>query len=300
MKNFKLRPILVFLVAAISLVSCNDVEPIDPAIINNPSNPTNPTGGNFKVSIDGVNYIATQTTVYISGSTIQIGATRAQGDSFGILLNGTTVGTYQAHENIIAYSPAGSEYGYWGINPAEPDAITGTVKITNINLVAKTISGTFSYTGYWSDADATGIPPKSFTNGVFTNLPYVTENPTDDTFFAKVNGVDFDQNDLLVFTIGAGTDEFIAIGAANIQGAEMTVAVRSSIGLGTHPITGSDLDNAQLSYAAPGDASQTRAMAGSVTVQEKTDTTIKGVFSGAVTIAGTTYVITAGSFDVEY
>lgn len=306
MKNSKLTSLLVFMIAAMSFVSCNDVEPIDPTIVLNPSdptnptNPTNPTGGNFKVDIDGLTYTASATAVFISGGSIQIAAERAQGDTFGVLLDGTTAGTYQAHENLIAYSPAGSEYGYWGVNPNTPDAQTGSIIITNIDTVNKKISGTFSYIGYWSDLDATGIAPKSFTNGVFTNLPYVTESPSNDTFLAKVNGVDFNQNDLLAMTIGAGTDEFIAIGASNAAGDEMTVAVRSTVGLGTHPITGNSLDNAQLSYGPAGSTGQTSAASGSVTIQEKSDTHIKGIFSGAVTVDGTTYNITAGSFDVEY
>jgi len=301
MKNLKLFPVLIFIMAAF-MGSCSDVEPIDPAIVLNPptTNPQPSTPGTFKVEIDGTNFSTSVTTVYITGGSIQISALRPQGDSFGIMLSGNMPGTYQAHENLIAYNPAGSEYGYWGVNPASPNSPTGSITITNIDTAAKRISGTFSYTGYWSDDAAVGIPPKSFTNGVFTNLPYVTDSPSGDIFLAKVNGTDFNQNDLLVLTMGAGADEFIGIGASNAADQEITVGIRSSVGPGTYAITGSSTDDAQINFALSSSDFATGATSGSVTVQQKTATRIKGVFSGTVVIDGTTYAITQGSFDVEY
>ena len=299
----KFAPLFLMLVTLFTLGACNDVEPIDPAINLNPSNPPGPTPNNpgvFKVDIDGQTYTASATTVFITGGSIQISAVRAQGDSFGILLSGNTAATYQAHENLIAYNPAGSEYGYWGVNPDNPNSSTGTITVTNIDTANKRISGTFSYTGYWSDDLATGFAPKSFTNGVFTNLPYVTDSPSGDSFLAKINGVDFNQNDLLALTIGAGNDEFIAIAASNALGNELTVGIRSSMGPGTYAITGLSTDDAQINLALTPNDFATGATSGSVTVQQKTATRIKGVFSGVVVIDGANYSITQGSFDVEY
>jgi hypothetical protein len=306
MKNLKFISAIIVLFTAFNISSCtSDVEPIDPAIVINPNpepNPNpNPTPGVFKVDIDGATYTAATTIVYITGGSIQLSAIRANGDSFGMLLSGTTAGTYAANDNVVAFTPSGSEYGYWGYNPDDDTADTGSVIITSIDTVNHTITGTFSFTGYWSDDTVTNIPPKQFTNGIFTNLPYVSNSPTGDMFVAKVNGTDFNQNDLLAITTDFGGTEFISIGAANAADNSLTVSVKSSLGPGTYSITGNvATDPVQISYALSSDDFGTIANAGTVTITEKTATRVKGTFSGVVVINAVTYNITAGSFDVEY
>jgi hypothetical protein len=301
MKKINFLVAIILLFVAPNFISCtSDVEPIDPAIIIPTDPDPNPSSGVFKVNIDGATYTAATTMVYMTGGAIQITAMNAQGNNFGILLDGTTVGSYPANDNLIAYTQAGSEYGWWGYHPSDDTANTGSVVITSIDTANHKISGTFSYTGYWSDDSATNIPAKQFTNGVFTDLPYVTNSPTNDTFFAKVNGVDFNQNDLLVVIAGSG-EEFIAIGAANAADNNLSVNVKSNIGPGTYPITGSlATDSVQINYALTSDDFGEYATSGQVVITEKTATRIKGTFNGTVVIEGVTYAISTGSFDVEY
>jgi len=299
-----LKPISIFLALAFSAltVSCSDdIEPLGQGVvIPTPGEGGNTTGGVFKVDIDGSHYEATTTQVFISGGSIQIAAMRTQGDSFGFLLSGTGQATYPANTNIVAYTPAGEEFGYWAVNPDDDTAETGSVTITNIDVTHHTISGTFSFTGYWSDDTNPSPPlPKHFTNGTFTNLPYVTSSPTGDSFLAKVNGADFNQIDLLATETTVGADTFLSIGAQNANLDEMTVSVKSTLGAGTYTITGNlATDPVQISYT--NDSGDGMASAGTVTITEKTATRIKGTFSGTVVIGATTYQITAGSFDVAY
>jgi hypothetical protein len=302
MKKLNFFVAIVLLFAAPNFISCSsDVEPIDPAIIIPTDPEPNPDAGVFKVDIDGQTYTAATTMVYMTGGAIQISATRAQGDNFGILLGGTIAGNYPANDNLIAYTPPGSEYGWWSFHPTDDTANTGSLVITSIDTENHRISGTFSYTGYWSDDTVTNIPVKQFTNGVFTDLPYVSSSPTNDVFLAKVNGVDFNQNDLLVATVEINGQEFIAIGATNAADNSLSVNVKSSVGVGTYPITGSlATDSVQINYALNVDDSGVYATSGQVVVTEKTATRIKGTFTGSVVIEGATYAISAGSFDVEY
>lgn len=306
MKNLKIFSAVLILIVGFNLSSCtSDNEPIDPTIVitPDPDPDPNPEAGVFKVDIDGTTYTAAQTMVYITGGSIQLSAIRAQGDAFGILLQGNTAGTYQTNENLISYTPAGSEYGYMGYNPDDMNASTGSIVVTAIDNVNHTMSGTFSYTGYWSDdTDNTPPAPKHFTNGVFTNLPYVTMSPTNDTFVAKVNGVDFNQNDLLAITTQISGTEIISIGANNAAGKNITVSVKSSLGTGTYNITAAGLatDGVQIEYAVNDTDFGTPATAGSVIITSKTATRIKGTFIGTVTINSVVYQITNGSFDVEY
>lgn len=304
MKNLKFLSAILVLFTAVSFTSCEtDLEPVDPAVvIPGPTDPTDPTTpGVFKCDIDGVNYTATTTSVYFTGQAIQIGAIRAQGDGFAFLLDGISTGTYNSPDNLLTYNVPTSEYGYWAMNPDNLDQNVGSITITSINTANHTVSGTFAFTGYWSDEDETPYPaPKQITNGIFTNLPYVTTSPTNDTFFAKVNGVDFNQNNLLAGTFGIGPEEVISIGVENAAGASMTVSVKSSVGTGTYPITGNTTtDNAQINYS-PDDVDDAFATSGQVVITAKTATHITGTFNGVVTVNGTTYNITQGSFDVEY
>jgi hypothetical protein len=171
MKNIKILGGLFLIVVAFTFTSCEN-EPIDSAInlddFNNP-----PAGATvFKTEFSGVTWNATEAQAFISGSTITIGATKADGSTFSILVDGSTTGTYPANDNIIAYTPSGSTFGYWSINTANPAENTGSITITNIDTANRKISGTFEYKGYWSDGSTPSIIPVQFTNGVFTSIPY--------------------------------------------------------------------------------------------------------------------------------
>lgn len=305
MKKLQLLSAAVLFFMAFNFTSCSsEFEPLGEGVtIPDPTDPTDPepTPGVFKADIDGVTYTATTTMVYITGGSIQMTAVRPAGDNFGFIIDGTTTGTYNAIDNIFTYNQAGSEFGWWAFNPDNDTQNTGSVIITEIDTVNHTISGTFSFTGYWSDDTNPSPPgPKQFTNGVFTDLPYTSESPTDDTFFAKVDGTDFNQIDLLAITTTLNSVEVISVGAENANTEGITVSVKSSLTTGTYTISG-DLaaDGVQIYYTnAAGEEND--ATSGSVTVTEKTADRIKGTFSGVVTIGGTNYSITAGSFDVAY
>ncbi len=308
MKNLKLLSVFFMVMSAVTFTSCNDIEPIDPNIVipTDPDptdpDPTDPIPGVFKVDFDGGTYTATATQVYITGGSIQISALRPLGDGFGFLLSGTTVGTYEANQNIVAYTPANSDFGWWAVNPADDNMDTGTVTITAIDALNQTISGTFEFTGYWSDADNTTVPIKQFVNGSFTEIPFVTQSPTEDTFFANLDGEEYVENDLLVAVTTVGVQEMISIGTTDADGNAMTVSVKSTVGVGIYNLTGDvGADAAQIMFDPAGDELEsTLADTGFVTIVEKTADRIKGSFGGTVTIGTVTFAITQGSFDVAY
>jgi len=306
MSKIKYLSAFLLLFTAFTFTSCDDNEPIDSAIVLNPEDGgENPGGGEnevglFKVDFDGQTFSSSTTIAYISGGSIIINAYRSNGENFSFILEGTANGTYPANQNLVTYTPAGSEYGYWGNHPTDDNADTGEVVITSINTTNRTISGTFKFTGYWSDFDNETIAPKQFTNGVFTNLPYTATNPTGDTFFAKVNGSEFVDTDIFTAEIQVEGQEFISIGVANATDDEITVSVRSSAIAGSYPITGNSTDNVQVIYTPNSEDFGTRATAGTVTISEKTATRLKGTFTATVNIDGIEYILSEGAFDVEY
>lgn len=284
----KLQFIILCLVAL--LTSCT-YEPVDGTVEPDPGS------GVFKADFGGKTWTANETQAIVSGHFIEISAINSKGESFGIMIDGAAVGTYAANVNIVAYNPVGSEFGFWSVNDDNPTEDTGSVTITSINTQTKTISGTFHFKGYWSDTD----DPKAaiqFTNGVFTDLPYITQEETTDVFTAKVDGANFVSTDIFTSVVGVGSTEFIAIGASDANLNSISVSVKSNLTAGTYPITGNiATDVVQASYTLVDITN--KAISGSVTITSITADRVKGTFQ--FNTNGTIpFVITEGTFDVEY
>jgi len=296
MKN-KLLIGLFALFSALNLASC-DAEPLDPNIVvPDPNDPAET--GTFQVKIDGQQYTALTTQAYISGGSILITALRANGDSFGFIVGGTTAGTYAANQNVLAFTQGGSEFGWEGTNPANSGENTGAITISEVNTANHTISGTFQFKGYWSDTTNTTVAPKEFTEGVFTNLPYTDQSPTGDTFTATIDGTAYNPADIFVTEVTAGQTSVISI-AATSGNANLTIAVESDITTGNYPITGSLFtDHVQVMYANSTGAGGP-ATSGTVSITQKTATRIKGTFTATVAQGNNTFQITQGNFDVAY
>ncbi|WP_339834343.1 DUF6252 family protein [uncultured Flavobacterium sp.] len=293
---------LIVLFTIVSFISC-ETEPLDPAIDltalnpNNPNNPNNPVGS-FTAKIDGQLWTAQSTAALIGGNLMAINATIGgdTGESFSFLIDGVATGTYPANENILTYSPAGTDFGWSSLNFNNPTENTGSITITSINTVNKTISGTFSFKGYWSD-DTPNIAPKNITEGVFTNITYEDYLDTNnDTFFAKINGTEFVETDILAVTVNG----VIGIGAANTNDQSITIGVDENITPGTYTITGDiATDMVQATYKL-NNTTSLMSNSGTVTITSITLDRVIGTFSFNVVNGSTPYVITEGAFDVEY
>lgn len=203
MKLYKIAIGFVFFFTAFMFNSC-ETEPIDPAVLDNINNPENPnnTAGFFKVDFNGGTYVATTRTAIIDNGVILIGGSRGNnGENIGIILDGTTTGNY-TDSAIISYNPsAASEFDYVNL---DADFISnGIVVITEINTTTKIISGTFNFTGNWSDYDDANAPTSiAFTNGSFS-IPYTTNSPDPDpdplqgTFTVAIDEVPFVANSII-------------------------------------------------------------------------------------------------------
>lgn len=296
MRILKNTPQLILLVLVALFASCT-YEPVDGTVESTPDTGSGVGSGTFKADFSGKTWAAKEVQAVISGNFIEITAINSKGENFGILIEGSTAGTYAANVNIVAYSPAGTEYGYLGINDNNPTENTGSVIITSINKEAKTISGTFHFKGYWSDSDSprTAI---QFTNGVFKDIPYITQEETADVFTAKVGSANFVPTDILAAEIGIGTNDFIAIGAKDANSNVISVSIRTTLGAGSYTITGNlATDVVQAYYEDINNEYQ--AVSGNITITSKTNDRIKGTFQ-FTTNGVIPFIITEGNFDVEY
>lgn len=305
MKNIKFFAGIFLIVTAFTFSSC-DNEPIDSAIDLDDfgGNTTGPAV--FKADFSGTTWNATTSQAVISGNLIQIVGAKSNGDTFAFLIQGNGTGNYAANLNILAFTPTGSEFGYWSINPTNESENTGSIAITTINTTNNTISGTFAYKGYWSDATTTSILPVQFTNGVFTNIPYKTTVPVSgDSFYAKVDGTEFVENQIDVALIVDATPnpipDQISIVGSKTNGDTVGINVNKILGTGTYAITGvlSDVDVVRGSTKI--NNVLFNAESGSITITSKTATRIKGTFNMVVKNFTTSVIknVTAGTFDVE-
>lgn len=295
MRILKTAPQLILLFLATFIASCT-YEPVDGNVEPDPDSGGNAESGVFKADFNGSTWTAKETQAIISGNFIQIAAINSKGENFGIMIEGSTVGAYAANVNLVYYSPAGTEYGYLGINDNNPTENTGSVIITSINKEAKTISGTFHFKGYWSDVPNTKAPI-TFTNGVFKDIPYITQEETADVFTAKVGGANFVAIDILTAEIGIGSDNFITIGAQDVNSNTISISIKTTLGIGSHTITNTVGAAVQGYYEDAND--EYKAVSGNITISSKTSDRIKGTFEFR-TNGATPFVISQGNFDVEY
>jgi len=171
MKKFmKLPALFVFLFTTV-FISC-ETEPVDSVLLENLGEEPGTAGpAVFKVDFSGDTYVATSSAaVAANGAIVITGLKGSNGQSVTLSVNGTGTGNYNTA--LMTYSTGGvSQYFYTNSNPASTNSIpTGSVNITSVNTANNTISGTFNFTGYWSEV-AANLPSISFTNGVFTNIP---------------------------------------------------------------------------------------------------------------------------------
>ncbi len=170
----------------------------------------NPAGA-FSVNIDGTPFIADEADAFLNSEGFSIGGYKDNGETVWIILdqNNITTGTYT--NAVMAYSTEDSG------NPSYNDAnnTTGTFIITEIDTVNHTVSGSFSFTGDYSDT-AAGLPAKVFTNGTFTDVSYLDEDPGDvGEFRATVDGTatTYEGDNLIFNTVTEGDNATTTIRA---------------------------------------------------------------------------------------
>lgn len=263
----------------------------------NPNNPNpNPTAS-FKADFSGQTFTTSMTQAVIAGGAMVIGATKPSGENFQLLIDGTTAGSYNADSVLLSYSPdMTSEFSYANLDNDLNS--NGSVIITEVNTINMTISGTFQFVGHWSDSDDPRAPI-TFTNGSFT-VPY-TGNTSTDTFFAKVDGVEFVDDLIGTSVASAGGDDFITINAFDVDQNSIVLAFNANVTVGqAYPV--GDLVTGSFSASYNRDGVAYTATTGSITLSTLTATKAVGTFQIQVFDAGssTGFSITEGTFDVEY
>ncbi len=334
MKNFNamkysnslLKTFLLFLF--IISQSCN-VEPIDPkvqinqvAIANTPAVipeivPVEPV---FKVNFDAQVFSASTTTAVkdingfytITGSSISNGITRKIQIYFADTANNqNTTGELlptTAGKGLISYnlnSSLSQNNIYKSFDKLLPQSTTGSIEVTNNDVVNKKISGKFNGTVYLYDSVSSElIGTKVLTNGFFTNINYTDNNPltNGNSFFAKVDGTDFIEDSIEAVVVqSAGFADSISIVAKKTSGEKIILGINKDLIPNTFNITG-PLNNDFVTGKYFINNSLYYANSGNVVLTIKTSTRVSGTFSfvSSSTLNSNIQTISQGTFDVNY
>ncbi len=291
------------LFTAVSFTAC-DTEPVDPELVNNPNNPDNPNNPNpeqgvFKVDFNGETHTATTTTAAVNNGVLAIsGIVGPNGAALNIAVPAPSVGTFSGEEVILAYQPANSEYGYLNVNFDGNPPYSGTVVISSIDTANQTVSGTFEFTGWWSN-DQEEMDPIVFTNGSFTNISYAGAIPGDeDVVTANLNGEEFPVESVIVAIAGSGTSETININAYDADLNRIFLSINADLNPGTYTITSDPLAEVGAEYSEGGLTYE--ATTGTLVITSKTETRIKGTFEFTGMNGEESAEVTIGNFDVAY
>ena len=266
--------------------------------------------GNFTAVIDGAQWAASSTkeAASILGGVITLTGVSADNKEINISIADSVAGTYalnQSSASLGAYADIDSSglYAFSTNQGSDTSQAGGTVTITAIDSIGKTISGTFSFKAF-RDLDGR---QKNITNGVFTRLPYVTSLPATsgkDTLTASIDNKAWTAVSIQALVtggqltiIGATSDGTQSIGLllpANAAAGTQALGTANPSYLGEYTLISSSASTGFISTT------------GSVTITENNTSTsrIKGTFqftaadpSGTVK---TTHAITSGVFSVYY
>lgn len=238
------------------------------------------TQGTFRAKIDGVQWTADKIkSASIEGGVIAVVGMSMDGNNIVLRVGDTGVHNYSFHSlsftNIATYTDSSLvPIAAMTTNQWLAENVYGTMNVTSINTVRKTISGTFAIKVIRSmDGEHRDI-----TDGVFTDIPYGTPPPSvSDTLQAKVDGVNHS---------GGNVTGILALNRISINslvnGASIAISVADNILPGTFPIDlGSD---EQIVYNnASGDTYSPSS--GTLQILEHNTSTrkIRGTFSATMT-----------------
>mgnify|MGYP003641807602 CR=1 FL=1 len=241
---------------AFQFFSCEN-EPLTGEFVQEEQN--NAEEGQFKAQIEGQEFIAnsvsatltTDNQLVITGSktggeNITLAVVNAAVGSFDLSMGGTNQNSgsyFDGSNNLLPYISADALGGY------------GLMNLTSLDVSAQTVTGTFSFVGVRIKVDGDGNPildsngdpvleQLAITSGAFNEIPFILDETggggggggggdPDNEFLAKVDGVNFQADELTVTEPMVGNVHMIKIEARSDAGELMRLDIPRSLGVGT-------------------------------------------------------------------
>src|SRR5450432_675702 len=200
--------------------------------------PTNISSGNFTATIDGTPWTADslqQALVLDNNGSVNISGLGKTGEQISMILPVFKKGSYILNSTSSGYSfylnlQNNTQQGYLS-NVANAG---GTVTISTIDTVNKTVSGTFQF----NLTSPVSFTSRSVTKGVFTNIPYISATGPvpppggiQDTLLATVDGAKFNAIQVLSGTSG---NQLTLAGFGSNGAQSVDLIMPESVGVGTY------------------------------------------------------------------
>jgi hypothetical protein len=305
--TIKFRYLFTIFFALLFITSCN-IEPFEGEIPEGEiAEGDDDVSGVFQVDFDSQTYVADVVTASVSDGIINISGLKGDNQELITLtVFASTVGTYNIgisdgiEVNGAAYNTNSKDgSGDTWIGATNFLDSQGQITITEIDNEGETISGTFFFTGHNPDL---GI--KEFTNGVFEKVSFavVSSGSGENSFFAKVDGVEFVEEKINAISVSAGGISNLGIsatiGSSRVLGLNLDPNVTpGEYELSTFGIP-SGLYSKSFSESFSSDSGKVV-----ITLHDKANRRIVGTFeftAKSFLSPDESYEITEGSFDVTY
>jgi hypothetical protein len=268
-------------------------------------------GGNFTAVINGVPWAAaaSQEQATLTQGMINITGVSTDNREISISIIGIGTGDYVLNAqtpSIAAYADLDSSelYAYSTSQSSDTAMAGGTVTISSVDTVGKTVTGAFSFNVFRTvDGQHKGI-----TSGVFNRIPYTTSlpagNPTD-TVTAAIDGGDWAAQSIQASAL----DGTLTLVGALTDGSQSLALIFPDYSTpGTYPLTaGTAIPSYLAVYNEVINGSNTTepGTSGSITVLTNNTSTMRmtGTFqfsTNEMNAAGTLHSITNGYFSVYY
>lgn len=259
---------------------------------DNPDEPTPPEDGQsaFHVELNGELYETEDINANYTLSEGLLIETQRDTSQFDLTLFNPQVGSVALNgtDGKIVYTPNTAEETTY-------QADEGTIQITDVDMDALVITGTF--TGTLTDVD----DPEStieMTNGVFEDIHFTSEISDADYIKAKIGEENF--NTIDISTAEGDEEGLIEVKGIQDNGNTLSFLLPSSVNTGTYQISTTAAYSAKYFNAENDDEYGTVLNSGSIKVTGRTGTQITGTFTFSVrNTAGEVIQVTGGEFNVD-
>lgn len=249
MKKFQLFNWILIAFIAIQFTAC-DNEPLEGEFPDEGEIIDVEEGG-FIATTDGSEFIAeTANGIMSSENLLILTGVTATGKTIVLTVEQAAVGVFDITAGLGSLnSGLYSDDDFLPYISAGAFEASGTLNIIELDDVALTVSGTFSFTGVRIAVDDDGNPILDgdgnpvlefveITSGEFNKIEYVLDdqgggNPIEDEFFAKIDGVGFIPEAITTSLNEVAGVNVVKIVAVNADGAIMRIDIPEELGVGT-------------------------------------------------------------------
>jgi len=324
MKKFQLYNWLLIAFIAFQFSACEN-EPLEGEFPQD-EDVVNVEEGGFVATVEGEGFTAeTASGIITSENFLTLTGVTSSGETIVLAIEQAAVGVFDITAglgNLNSGSYSGDDFSPY--ISAGVFGGSGTLTILEMDNVALTVTGTFSFTGIRIAVDTDGNPILDgdgnpvleeivITSGEFNKISYVLDDesgegtPIVDDFFAKVDGVGFIPVAITPTLNEIAGENIVKIVAVNEEGAIMRIDIPEELGVGTFAMESlSDGTKLISLYNSNTGGENLTSNPGTITITRFNviagiiEATFSFTATDPINMDPTVHEITEGSFKVDY